>query len=145
MATSKRSQRRRALASLKAQHQRRMTWLKRAAAVAVVALGAFLIYQALSDYSLDEIVESVKAIPLRFCCARRRFRGGKLFRPELVHWLAVRYAASRCPPPMRAVLLRALARPQYRFRRAVERRDTLRFYSRRASPRRSPKWSSSAA
>jgi len=97
MATSKRIQRRRALASLKAQHQRRMTWLKRGAAVAVIALAAFLIYQTLSDYSLDEIVESVKAIPLSHLLRAGAFAAGSYFCLGWFDFFAVRYAGKPLP------------------------------------------------
>jgi uncharacterized membrane protein YbhN (UPF0104 family) len=103
MAGSKRITRRRAPASLKAQHRRRMTWLKRAGAVAVVALGAFLIYQTLSGYSLDEILESIKAIPpvrLLFALA---FAAGSYFCLSWFDWMAVRYAGK--PLPYRKVAL----------------------------------------
>jgi glycosyltransferase 2 family protein len=97
MAGSKRSTRRRALMSLKAQHQRRMKWLKRAAAVAVVVLAAFLIYQTLSGYSLDEIVESVKAIPLPHLLRAGAFAAGSYFCLSWFDWLAVRYAGKPLP------------------------------------------------
>ena len=43
MPTSKRLARQRALTSLKSQRERQMTWLKRAVAVAVIALAAGLL------------------------------------------------------------------------------------------------------
>ena len=63
MAGSKRISRKRAPASVKAQHQRYMTWLKRGVAVAIIALAAALLYNTLSGYSREEIVSSITAIP----------------------------------------------------------------------------------
>jgi uncharacterized membrane protein YbhN (UPF0104 family) len=103
MAGSNHSTRRRAPASLQGQHQRRMTWLKRGAAVAVIALAAFLLYRTLSGYSLDEIVQSIKAIPpvrLLFALA---FAAGSYFCLSWFDFMAVRYAGK--PLPYRKVAL----------------------------------------
>jgi glycosyltransferase 2 family protein len=97
MAGSKRSTRRRAPAVLKAQHRRRMTWLKRVAAVAVLGLAAFLIYRTLSGYSFDEIVQSVQAIPPLRLLFALAFAAGSYFCLSWFDWLAVRYAGKPLP------------------------------------------------
>jgi len=97
MAGNKRITRRRAPASLRAQHQRRMTWLKRIVAVAVIALAAGLLYHTLSGYSLDEILQSVKAIPLPHLALAGLFAAGSYFCLSWFDWLAVRYAGKPLP------------------------------------------------
>jgi glycosyltransferase 2 family protein len=97
MARSRRSTRRRAPAGLKAQHRRRMAWLKRVAAVVVLGLAAFLIYRTLSGYSLGEIVQSVKAIPPLRLLFALAFAAGSYFCLSWFDWLAVRYAGKPLP------------------------------------------------
>ena len=97
MATSKRLARQRALSSQKAQHERRMTWLKRAIAVAVIALAAGLLYNTLSGYSLDQILQSIKAIPLPRLALAAGFAAASYFCLSWFDWLAVRYAGTPLP------------------------------------------------
>jgi uncharacterized membrane protein YbhN (UPF0104 family) len=97
MASGKRITRRRAVSSLRAQHERRITWLKRFGAVAVVALAGFLLYNTLSDYSLEEIVESVKAIPPAHLLAGLGFAAGSYFCLTWFDFMAVRYAGKPLP------------------------------------------------
>jgi uncharacterized membrane protein YbhN (UPF0104 family) len=97
MAGSKRITRRRAPASFRAQHERRMTWLKRIIAVAVIALAAGLLYHTLSGYSLDEILTSIKAIPLQHLALAGLFAAGSYFCLSWFDWLAVRYAGKPLP------------------------------------------------
>jgi uncharacterized membrane protein YbhN (UPF0104 family) len=92
MPGSKRIERRRALASLREQRERQLAWLKRAAAVAVVALAAFLLTNTLSDYSFDEIAQSIKAIPLIRLLSALAFAAGSYFCLSWFDFMAVRYA-----------------------------------------------------
>src|SRR5215212_9779204 len=103
MAGSKRITRRRAPASFRAQHQRRMTWLKRIVAVAVIALAAALLYHTLSGYSLDEILQSIKAIPLPHLLLAGLFAAASYFCLSWFGWLALRLA--RHPLPYRRCAL----------------------------------------
>jgi uncharacterized membrane protein YbhN (UPF0104 family) len=97
MATSKRLTRRRALSSLRAQRERRMTWLKRGIAVAVIALAAGLLYNTLSGYSLDQILQSIKAIPLARLALAAGFAAASYFCLSWFDFLAVRYAGTPLP------------------------------------------------
>lgn len=97
MTGSKRLERRRALASLRDQRERQFAWLKRAAAVAVVALAAFLLANTLSDYSFEEIAQSVKAIPLTRLLSALGFAAGSYFCLTWFDFMAVRYAGKPLP------------------------------------------------
>jgi uncharacterized membrane protein YbhN (UPF0104 family) len=97
MTGGKRITRRRSASSLRAEHARRMTWLKRFGALAIVALAGFLLYNTLSDYSLDDIVESVKAIPPARLLAGLGFAAGSYFCLTWFDFMAVRYAGKPLP------------------------------------------------
>lgn len=97
MAGSKRMTRRRAPSSIRAQNQRQMTWLKRGIALAIIALAAALLYHTLSGYSLDEIVQSIKAIPLQRLLFAGAFAAASYFCLSCFDWLAVRYAGKPLP------------------------------------------------
>lgn len=97
MKGSKRTDRKRAVASLRAQRQNRITWLKRAAAVVILALAGFLLYRTLSDYSFEEIVQSVKAIPPARLLAGLAFSAGSYFCLTWFDFMAVRYAGKPLP------------------------------------------------
>lgn len=97
MAGSKRMTRRRAPSSIREQHQRQMTWLKRGIAAAIIALAAALLYHTLSGYSLDEIVQSIKAIPLQRLLFAGAFAAASYFCLSWFDWLAVRYAGKPLP------------------------------------------------
>jgi uncharacterized membrane protein YbhN (UPF0104 family) len=97
IADRKRITRRRAATSHKAQRQRYLTWLKRGIAVAIVALAAGLLYRTLSGYSLDEIIQSITAIPLRNILLAGVFAAGSYFCLTWFDWLAVRYAGAPLP------------------------------------------------
>ena len=97
MAGGKRITRQRAPGSVKARDQRHMTWLKRGVAVLIVALAAALLYNTLSDYSFEEIVASVKSIPLPRLLLAGVFAGGSYFCLSWFDWLAVRYAGKPLP------------------------------------------------
>jgi len=92
MPASKRLARRRALTSA-----RQMTWLKRGIAVAVIALAAGLLYNTLSGYSPDQILQSIKAIPLTRLALAAGFAAGSYFCLSWFDFLAVRYAGTPLP------------------------------------------------
>jgi uncharacterized membrane protein YbhN (UPF0104 family) len=71
-----------------------MTWLKRGLAVAVLLLAGFLLYRALRGYSLDEIIASIKAIPLSRFLAALAFSAGSYFCLSWFDFMAVRYAGT---------------------------------------------------
>jgi uncharacterized membrane protein YbhN (UPF0104 family) len=99
MARSKRIMRKRAPASLQAQQQRQLTWLKRAAAVAVIALAGFLLTNTVSDYSAEEIAQSIKAIPATRLLSALAFAAGSYFCLSWFDFFAVRYAGKPLPYP----------------------------------------------
>jgi glycosyltransferase 2 family protein len=97
IARSKRNTRRRAATSDKAQRRRYLTWFKRGIAVAIIALAGFLLYRTLSGYSREEIVQSIRAIPLSRLLAALAFAAGSYFCLTWFDWLAVRYAGKPLP------------------------------------------------
>lgn len=62
--------------------------------VIVVAIGiaAYLLYRTLSQYSLDEIIESVRAIPAAHLARAFGFAAASYLCLSFFDWLAVRYA-----------------------------------------------------
>lgn len=62
--------------------------------VIVVAIGiaAYLLYRTLSQYSLDEIIESVRAIPAAHLARAFAFAAASYLCLSFFDWLAVRYA-----------------------------------------------------
>lgn len=81
----------------KARRQRTITWLKRGLAVAVILLAAFLLYRTLSGYSREEIVQSIRAIPLTRLLAALGFAAGSYFCLTWFDFFAVRYAGKPLP------------------------------------------------
>jgi uncharacterized membrane protein YbhN (UPF0104 family) len=72
-------------------------WLKIALAVAALALAAFLLYRTLSNYSMEEIVASVTAIPgTRFALALL-FAAASYLCLTGFDWLALHYVGQRLP------------------------------------------------
>jgi uncharacterized membrane protein YbhN (UPF0104 family) len=97
MPGTKRITRKRAPTSVKAQHDRYMSWIKRVIAVAIITLAGALLYHTLSGYSLDEITESIKAIPLPHLLLAGAFAAASYFCLSWFDWLAVRYAGKPLP------------------------------------------------
>lgn len=69
----------RAVTSLKAQKEFRWTWVKYGIAIAIIALASFLLYRTLSGYSLNDIVQSIKAIPPSRLLLAGLFAAGSYF------------------------------------------------------------------
>lgn len=99
----KRVTRRRAASSQKARGEKHRRWLKSAVATAIVALAAFLIYRTLSNYSLEEITRSIKAIPPGRLLLAGVFAAGSYFCLSWFDWLALRYVGK--PLPYRRAVL----------------------------------------
>ena len=85
------------------QSGRRRRLLMPAIAVLVVSLAGFLLYRTLSGYSLDEIVASVRSIPLPRLLAAGAFAAASYLCLTGFDWLGVRYAGR--PLPYRKVAL----------------------------------------
>lgn len=75
----------------------RWTWVKRGLAAAIVALAAFLLYQTLSDYRLDDIVQSIKKIPASRLLLAGLFAAASYFCLTWFDWLGLRYAGKPLP------------------------------------------------
>jgi glycosyltransferase 2 family protein len=72
-------------------------WIKPVIAVAVIALAAFLLHRTLSNYSYDQIVDSLAAIPgWRFALAILCAAGSYLCLTGF-DWLATRYIGQNLP------------------------------------------------
>lgn len=97
MAGSKRITRRRTASSIQARRLPPIMWLKRGIAAAIIALAAALLYHTLSGYSLDEIVQSIKAIPPQRLVFAGAFAAASYFCLSWFDWLAVRYAGKPLP------------------------------------------------
>jgi hypothetical protein len=80
-----------------------LTWLKRVLPVAAIALAAFLIYRTLRNYSLDDIVASIKSIPLYRLAFAVFFAAGSYFCLSWFDWFGLRYAGK--PQPYRRAAL----------------------------------------
>ena len=100
----------RAATSLKAQKEFRWTWVKYGIAIAIIALASFLLYRTLSGYSLNDIVQSIKAIPPSRLLLAGLFAAGSYFCLSWFDWLALRYVASPCPTAMRRLRRFAVSR-----------------------------------
>ena len=72
-------------------------WLKPGLAVVGVLLAAFLLYRALSNYSWDEIVSAMKAIPVERAGLAILFAALSYFCLSWFDWLALRYVQSDIP------------------------------------------------
>src|SRR3954463_5847663 len=74
-------------------------WIKPVIAMAVIALAAFLLYRTLSNYSYDQIADSLAAIPgWRFAMAILCAAGSYLCLTGF-DWLAPRYIGQNLPYP----------------------------------------------
>jgi uncharacterized membrane protein YbhN (UPF0104 family) len=91
MARVKRVTRKRAATSVKAREERHWRWIRRILAVAIIALAGGLLYRTLSGYSLEEIGESIQAIPLPHLLLAGAFAAGSYFCLSWFDWLALRY------------------------------------------------------
>jgi glycosyltransferase 2 family protein len=87
----------RAATSLKAQKEFRWTWVKYGIAIAIIALASFLLYRTLSGYSLNDIVQSIKAIPPSRLLLAGLFAAGSYFCLSWFDWLALRYVGKPLP------------------------------------------------
>ena len=87
----------RAVTSLKAQKELRWTWVKYGIAIAIIALASFLLYRTLSGYSLNDIVQSIKAIPPSRLLLAGLFAAGSYFCLSWFDWLALRYVDKPLP------------------------------------------------
>ena len=87
----------RAATSLKAQKELRWTWVKYGIAIAIIALASFLLYRTLSGYSLNDIVQSIKAIPPSRLLLAGLFAAGSYFCLSWFDWLALRYLGKPLP------------------------------------------------
>ena len=87
----------RAVASLKAQKELRWTWVKCGVAITIIALASFLLYRTLSGHSLDDIVQSIKAIPPNRLLLAGFFAAGSYFSLSWFDWLALRYVDKPLP------------------------------------------------
>lgn len=74
-------------------------WLKPVLAIAVLALAAFLLYRTLSNYSYDEIVASLTAIPASRFALALLFAAGSYLCLTGFDWLATRYVGQNLPYP----------------------------------------------
>ena len=83
--------------SLKTQKKLRWTWVKCAIAIAIIALASFLLYRTLSGYSLDDIIQSIKAIPPSRLLLAGLFAAGSYFCLSWFDWLALRYVGKPLP------------------------------------------------
>jgi uncharacterized membrane protein YbhN (UPF0104 family) len=72
-------------------------WLPRAIGVAAVALAAFLLYRTLRNYSFDEIISSIAAIPSSRIALALAFAAGSYLCLTGFDWLATRYAGEKIP------------------------------------------------
>jgi uncharacterized membrane protein YbhN (UPF0104 family) len=72
-------------------------WMKIALGVAVLALAAFLLYRTLSNYSMEEITASVKAIPTTRFALALLFAAGSYLCLTGFDWLALQYVGQRLP------------------------------------------------
>jgi glycosyltransferase 2 family protein len=66
-------------------------------AAGIVALAAFLLYRTLSRYSLDQLIESVTAIPLWRLASAGGFAAASYLCLTGFDWLALRYAGRPLP------------------------------------------------
>jgi uncharacterized membrane protein YbhN (UPF0104 family) len=80
-----------------------MVWLKRLLPVVAIALAAFLIYRTLHNYSLDDIVASIKSIPLTRLAFAVLFAASSYFCLSWFDWFGLRYAGK--PQPYRRAAL----------------------------------------
>jgi uncharacterized membrane protein YbhN (UPF0104 family) len=87
----------RAATSLKAQKELRWTWVKYGIAIAIIVLASFLLYRTLSGYSLNDIVQSIKAIPPSRLLLAGLFAAGSYFCLSWFDWLALRYVDKPLP------------------------------------------------
>src|SRR5688572_10236345 len=76
--------------------RKRRVWMS-VLAVAAVSLAAFLLYRTLSRYSLDEIIASVRAVPLARLAGAAGFAAASYLCLSGFDWLAVRYAGEPLP------------------------------------------------
>lgn len=74
-----------------------MSWLRRAATFAVIALVVFLLWRTLRGYSAAEILQSIRAIPLERLLFGLMFVAGSYFCLTLFDFMAVRYAGKPLP------------------------------------------------
>jgi len=74
-----------------------VTWLKRAAVIAVIALVIFLLYRTLRGYSAAEIVQSIKAISPAHLLFGLMFAAGSYFCLTWFDFMGVRYAGKPLP------------------------------------------------
>jgi len=74
-----------------------LVWLKRLLPVVVLALAAFLIYRTLRNYSLADIVASIKSIPLYRLVFAVLFAAGSYFCLSWFDWFGLRYAGKPLP------------------------------------------------
>ncbi|QDM19348.1 UPF0104 family protein [Tardiphaga sp. vice352] len=87
----------RAVTSLKTQKELRWTWVKYGIAIAIIVLASFLLYRTLSGYSLNDIVQSIKAIPPSRLLLAGLFAAGSYFCLSWFDWLALRYVEKPLP------------------------------------------------
>jgi uncharacterized membrane protein YbhN (UPF0104 family) len=66
-------------------------------AVGIVALAAFLLYRTLSRYSLDQLIASVRAVPLARLASAGAFAAASYLCLTGFDWLALRYAGRPLP------------------------------------------------
>ena len=74
-----------------------LVWLKRLLPVVALALAAFLIYRTLRNYSLADIVASIKSIPLYRLVFAVLFAAGSYFCLSWFDWFGLRYAGKPLP------------------------------------------------
>jgi uncharacterized membrane protein YbhN (UPF0104 family) len=72
-------------------------WLMRLLGVAAVALAAFLLWRTLSNYSLSDIVTSVRMIPLERFLLAGAFAAASYLCLTGFDWLATRYVGASLP------------------------------------------------
>lgn len=86
-------------AHLAAPRLRIRRWLPRIIAIAVIALAAFLLWRTLHNYSFEQIVASVSAIPASRLMLALVFAAGSYLCLTGFDWLATRYAGETIPYP----------------------------------------------
>jgi uncharacterized membrane protein YbhN (UPF0104 family) len=72
-------------------------WLLRSLVVAAICLAGFLLYRALSRYSFDEVVASIRSVPPMRLLAAFGFAGCSYLCLTFFDALGVRYAGKRLP------------------------------------------------
>ena len=121
-------------------------WLTPVFVTAVLAVAGYLIYRALTRYSLDEIAASVTSIPLDHIARMGGFAAASYL--CLTCFDALARALCRPVPAVLAggvdLVRRAVDRPQYRLRRLEQRRDPLPPLL-AVGPQRGTRWRSSSS